>query len=369
MNRLATFFFLALLVSCVKDPHDIPPGIQTNPVFFSELSTGQDLLSLTAGHNGYALQTEHYTDGEGITHYVARLSAEVCPQADCPSLEIEFFDNQVVSHPESGVDHTFGPGSKDYYSAKDDGKLDITFFLAPNGFGSSVSFSTSGGDTMPLTTSEIHLQAQPEEFIDLCFFRQENMTCNGDASYCFHTLASSPFIGSLKAERSFGDHILVEMNLLPGNGPFTYDWMNGSTAPYILVPAIEGEEVSISVTVKDNKNSTIDIQQNIIVENDTAKICGGTPQLIYSIADAPFTQFSSVIIRFTDSEGRVWSSEFGPQPGSTMEIRSVTDFMQSPEGFATKQLELAFSGILYSPDGLESMPLSTTNTVVAVSHD
>jgi hypothetical protein len=352
----------------VNDPQDIPPSLQTNPVFFADLAIGQQLLHLTAGEDGYTMKTEHFVDDEGITHYLATLSSESCAQLFCPVLEIEFFDHQVISHPQSGADFTFVPGEKQFYNADHDGTLDIRFFLVQDGSGSSVSYWTTAGDTMPLTSSEIHLIAQPDEYIDLCFHRDGNIECDGSAVYCFHTLASSPFIGLLKAEKSIGDYILVEMDL-QGQAPFAYQWMNGGTEPYILIPAQEGEEVSVEVIVTDATQSRIEIKQTIRILDAAAVMCGGTPQLVYSIGNAPFTQFSTAIVRFTDETGMVFSSEFGPQASSLFEILNIADFDDSPEGYETKLLELEINALLYSADGSQMIDLTASNTTVAVSYD
>lgn len=362
-------FLLAFLVACVSDPQDIPPGMNNNPVFFSDLTVGQQTFRLTAGENGYAMRTEHYVDGEGVTRYIATLASETCQPSPCPSLEIEFFDNQVLAHPESGVAYTFLNGSKSFYSAEEDGLLDITWLLVQDGFGPSVSFWTTSGDSMPLTSSEIHLTAKPHEFVDLCFHRFGNSDCNGFASYCFYSLASSPFIGLLKADKTYNDHLLVEMDLNQGNPPYTYNWMNGATTPFILVPLIEGEEFGVGVTVTDVTGSRIEVSQTIRIQGGIAEMCGGTPQFISTISKAPFTQFATAIVRFTDSNGMQYSSAFGTQANSLFDILSVADFANSPEGFATKQLELAINGILYSEDGSQSVQLETENTVMAVSYE
>ena len=367
-STMLAFLLVFCAISCVNDPQDIPPGLQTNPVFYADVILGQESLHLSAGDDGYTMKTEHFVDGEGITHYVATFASESCPQLPCPEFEIEFFDHQVISHPESGVEYTFLTGTKEYYNAEQDGTLDITFFLVQDGFGPSVSFWTTSGDSMPLTSSEIHLTAQPDEYVDLCFHRFGNSDCNGFASYCFHTLASSPFLGLLKADRSYGDHILVEM-VLQGNPPFSYTWMNGATTPFILIPAKEGEEFGVGVVVMDAAGSRIEITQTIRIQNGLTKMCGGTPQFVYSIADAPFTQFSTVIVRYTDRNGMAYSSAHGLQTDGLFEILSISDFDESPEGFATKQIELAIAATLYSPDGTQEIDLTSGNTVVAVSYE
>ena len=223
MYRLFLFMLFSFVVACVNDPQNIPPTLYTNPVFYADLSVGQDMYHLAAGNDGYAMKTEHFVDDEGVTHYIARLASETCTQGGCPALEIEFFDHEHISKPESGVDYTFQPGVKEYYNAEQDGALDITFFLGPDINGTGVSFWTTEEDTIPLTTNELQLTAQPDEFVDLCFHRFANGDCQGFASYCFHTLASSPFVGVLKADRTYGDYLIVELDL-QGQAPFDYSW-------------------------------------------------------------------------------------------------------------------------------------------------
>jgi hypothetical protein len=368
MTRALLLLLIAVsIAACVNDPQDIPPVLESKPVFFADLIVDHEPVTLTAGHDGYVLQTDHFTDGEGITHYISTFASESCAQEPCPVLEFEFFDNQIVSQPKSGVAFTFIEGLKDYFSAELDGELEISFFLGQNQFEPGLAYWTTGTDTAQITTSDVQITVPPNEYFDLCFYRSGDTLCEGLASYCFHTLATSPFVGVLKADRMFGEYILIEMDL-QGNEPYTYHWMNSSNTSFILVPAEDGV-VDVNVEVTDATQSRINVSQTIRISNGDAKMCGGSPLFVYSITKAPFAQFSSVALRYTDDMGRLLSTSFGPQPSSLFEITGVSEFGLSPEGKKTKLLTLTINGIFYSADQSVQIPFEAGDVVIAISYD
>ena len=351
---------------CVNDPQDIPPISESKPVFFADLLVGQEPVNLTAGNNGYVLNTEHFLDGEGITHYLTTFSSETCPEAPCPSLEFEFFDHAPAGSAGSGVDYTFPEGLKEYFSTLLDGELEISFFLGQDQFEPDLAYWTTGMDSTPITTSNVEITVPPNEYFDLCFYRSGDSLCQGLVSYCFHTLATSPFVGVLKADRKFGEYILIEMDL-QGSAPYTYKWMNGSTTSFILVPAQDGE-VEVGVVVTDATESQIEISQTIRISNGEARMCGGSPLFVYSISKAPFSQFSSVIVRYTDPEGKQFSTSYGPQNGNLFSINGVNEFGLSPEGEETKLLTLTMNGVFYSADQSVQLPFEGSDITIAVAY-
>jgi hypothetical protein len=280
-------------------------------------------------------------------------------------LEFEFYDNQIISQPESGAEYTFIEDLKAYFSAALDGELEISFFLGQDEFEPGQAYWTTGIDTV--TTSDVEITVPPNEYFDLCFYRSGDTLCEGLVSYCFHTLATDPFVGVLKADRMFGEYILIEMDL-QGNEPYTYEWMNGSNTSFILVPATDGE-VDVSVQVTDATESKIHVSQTIQISNGDAKLCGGSPLFVYSITKAPFAQFSSVVVRYTDENGKLLSTAFGPQSGKLFEITGVSEYGLSPEDKKTKLLTLSFNGIFYSADQSVQVPFEAADVVIAVSYD
>ncbi len=368
MRNLFPFILLLCLSGCVREVQDIPPAIASNPVFFADMQLDQQSQRLTAGENGYTMHTAHFTDEQGVTHYLSTFSSDNCQQNSCPSLELEFFDNQVVSHPESGVDFTFQKGIKNYYSAAEDSNLEFKVGLVADGYVADVAYWTTGMDTTPITSDDISMTATANGYVDFCFYRSGNTGCDKTASYCFHNLASTPFVGILKADRTFGEYILIEVDSYGGIGPYTYTWMNGATTPFILVPAADGE-IDVTVTATDAAQSQIDISQTIEISNGNAEMCGGSPHFMCTVDKAPFTQFSSVIVRYIDVHGKMFSTAYGAQTGKRFDILSVNDFGASPEGYATKQLSLSASGTLYTPDGSGHMTFTADPIVIAVSYE
>ena len=369
MNTRITLFtctVILCLTGCVKDPQDIPPAVLNNPVFFSNLQADNVTLSMTAGTDGYVMNTNHFTDGRGVTHYHSTLASNSCEQSHCPSLEIEFFDNQIDQHPEHGAEYTFQPGSKAYYNAEADNQVEVTFGLGQDGYEASTMYWTIGQDSTQVAENEMHMIAKPDEFVDLCFHRSGISGCDALATYCFHSLATSPFVGVLKADRTFGEYILIELEL-QGYEPYTYDWMNGSTTPFILVPAEDGT-VDVTVNVTDSTGSWITVNQSIQIDQGNTEMCGGTPVFNSAVGKAPFEQFASVIVRYRDEEGNLYSTEYGPQTSSTFEIVDVDEFGKSPQGDQTKAVSLILQAILYSPDGTAHLTLSSDETVFAVSY-
>lgn len=359
--------FCFALAGCVRDPIDIPPSLHTAPVFFADFKIGQTTHYFSAGDAGYRMQARHYIDPNAITHYLTGFSATECGAAHCPKLELEFFDQQVFVHPNSGVYHTFKTGQKSFYNLSEDGLLDITFYLIQPGGGPGVSYWTTSEDSAAQTGSQLELQARPDDVIDLCFHRAGDTGCDGDASYCFHTRASKPFIGVLNLSAIGPDSIRVGLDL-QGTPPYYYTWMNGSTAPSIRLSA-DKEEIRVEVLIEDSTGSTVEIGQTLSITNGVAEICGGSPQFIYSIAKTPFTQYGTAILRFVDENGKAYSSANGPQQGGMIDIRRLSDFENDPEGHMTKLVELSLHGLLYSADGSEVLTVSPSHMVVAISYD
>lgn len=369
MLRITAFLFCLsalLATSCVNDPQDLPLPLHYQPVFYAEMQLDQETLRLAAGEDGYSMHTEHYTDVEGVTRYISSLEPDTCQVLSCPVLEFEFFDNQISGHPESGVTHTFHAGFKDYYSVEREGDVEITFFLGQDIIEPGVAYWTTGNDTTPVTTHELQFISRPNAYFDLCFHHNGVAGCSKPASYCFHSLASAPCIGVMKADRNFGEYIIIEMDV-QGTPPYTYAWMNGANTSFILVPAQDGE-VDVQVLVTDATSSTIEVNQTIRIDNGNAEMCGGSPLFVYSIAREPFSQFSTAIVRYTGDDGKVFSSAYGDQTASTFEILEVSDFEDNPDGFKTKHIVLRMSGTLYTADGAESISFDGHEVSIAISY-
>src|SRR5687767_14642785 len=106
--------FTFFIASCVKDPQDIPDGVETNPIFQIKAIASNEVLDIHAGQNGWTMQPiVEETDSNII--YTSVFSQDACLNNCFPSLEFKFYRQ----FPASGIDaqdflETLQPGTKDF---------------------------------------------------------------------------------------------------------------------------------------------------------------------------------------------------------------------------------------------------------------
>ncbi len=367
LSPLPVISVLLLPFACVQDPEDIPPSFSDNPVFFASLQFGTETVNFTAGQNGYRLTPQYSIDDRGVGYFSAVFAASDC-HPPCPLLEIGFYGKDLHVDPAVDVEAVASPGEKSYFLASTDENLEVTFELhpQPNTVGSSF-WSIAGFNTLSSATQTLQLTTHPSEYIDVCFQSIANTGCSGFAHYCFHALASSVCTGKLQADKLLGDRVLVEA-IVNGKPPYTYQWMNGATTPVILLPLDTGTERGVNVRVWDAHGCRIDISQTILMTQGVPQLCGGSPEFEFSVAAAPFDQFTTAIIRYRDAGGNLYSTAWGPQDDALFAVHSTEAFDPAPSGAPSKKVTIAMEALLYTEDASEMLRLHLSDAVIGLSY-
>lgn len=362
---------LSLLCGCVRDPQDIPPAFTENPVFFVHYNTDGADRDIAAGIGDYVLNTQHATAANGVVQYTAIFVKENCTPPCGPSLEFGFWDYGAVVDAQSGAGLTFTPGEKEFYDRTADTRVHLEFSIQEGVSPLGSAFWAMSGNNLDASQPVI-VEAAPDDTVDVCFNSVSAVHPGGEtcvASYCFHMQANAPCIGWLKAEKTIGNYVLIEP-VMQGTAPYSYSWMNGSTAPFILLSIPNGESRGIRLTTRDAQDCSVSISRTIHMHEGRPELCPANPGFSYHLTQAVFDQFSTVEIIYTDADGQRYTSAHPGLPADAMfEIQKVEPFITSPEGFPTLRLTCRAECTLQRVDGEEQLGLTIEEMVIAVSYD
>ena len=372
MKHLVICIGLLSFVSCVTDPQDIPPGITEDPAFFAEMTVNGESLTLQAGIDGMTLNVVHEATERGVKAYRSKLGRTDCPLCG-PSIEIVFYDNDFIGGPDAGVDLTFDAGNKAFFDNMVDEQVQVNMALQEAPANSDHAVWTNAAGSILSEDPSISFNAQPQEHIDLCYRVLGNAALGAGScvsSFCFHMLPSQPCIAWVKADRMINNLALVEVEVI-GQPPFSFEWMNGATSPFILLPVYDAFATGVYLTVTDGNGCKTDIDQTLQLMNGLPTLCPGSPGFTVDVQQAAFSSFNTVEVIYTDEDGKRYRSSRGEQnlSESLFAIQSVVDYLDAPSGFPTKKIEALTLCTLYSEDGDGNVILETEMLSLAISYD
>ena len=372
---IANFTLCLFIFSCNKIEIPEPePDVQTTPILDMQLKVGDDELNLAAGVDCFKMDTDYNLDHLGIYSFWGKYQKdENCEQEmNEQSFKVEIRDNQFRFDLEDISFDGVRIGAYDFFNGHEvlGGKdLFLTYYSKSN-FDQII---TSTGDVLEV---DAYGELRTTLTSDVEWILIEEYDFNEQL------LASRKYYLFENYEQSFFPKIHMEIDSLEGNillaafhiqgdpQMYTYEWDDGSTDAFMQIPFDDLTLDCIHTKcLKIFKNEQLLVEDCISFEVDAFDIHFHS---IFSFLESfdfitETEAFETVIIEYTDENGKIYSSE-GDNLMSSFEVISKEPFIDNPDGLESSKLQVEIDCILYSMDGQETIHLENTSGTIAVSY-
>ena len=376
MKRYYWLFIGVVLVSCVKDPQNIPPQITEDPVFGMHAVIGGTTIQLDAGLDQYVMQTQWDVDSNGIAYSEATFQQTDCISACGPKIQFRIYsdtdepgsEHQLVSSLSVGEKQIAGP------SISPD-SVEVSFtIMPPENPAPAFFWDTPAGNHLS-NNETITSRQESDEIVNVCLNTLTNENCF--STKCIEFIPDQSPEGcdiSIQSALLEGGYLLLEAKPL-GIPPFTYRWKIGageatSNLSKIIVPApMTVGRMMIELNTIDATGCQTQLLQMVEINPNGVKVC--PLNLAYQLVQLPgqfVLPFNQSEITFTDANGKTYISRLNDQPVfSIFEIMSVKDFNPTPSGDATKIMEINIDCVLFPADSTQSLRFQSNAAVIGAA--
>ncbi len=372
MIRILSLLLIVLIISCVKDPQDIPPGFTGDPVFGLTADLEGTPLKIEAGkENWTSLPLAVLKDSLQV--YTAVFSLDGCLDQCTPSWTFSFYqDVPIVNDPAVAFSNTIQTGSKEFVlSALEVDSFDISLTTHPGLFMSGYSYWE---DLNGPTTTFLHEFGSVigyQENIDVCFQSLAYTGCQYTQCIHFDPTTLVPCLIAIEPRLETPNY--VSLSVRPeGTPPFQIEWFNEDTSFSIVIPVQDSVvEIYAGVTVTDALGNRSQLSQTIRVQDSAVDAC----YFPITLLSSPIENNSSSIvanraeISYRDQDGVLWSSSLGVQPGnSKIFIDQVSTYGLSPDNQQTFLVDLSITAQLFNEITGKSRLFQTQRLSIPLSH-
>jgi hypothetical protein len=353
-------FLLSGLEGCVK--HEDPTVTTGSPVFGLSGKVEGLPFSMQAGVNDYYMFTQTDVQPHNILGIGGKIAKEGCPETCGPSIQIIFRNHTLDT--EFYTDSLFRKTSYAYYNEYDAQHWTYTLKTTQRSSGVDIpQYAWSFGNNMFSTDPEPQVA-----------FREGIYTVTCSTAYpngCFSHLAQPIFLTPTRVGKqtdfsaNYIDTFELLFNSIPinNNAIITWDFGDGNTGDGTIVKHRFAQSGIYVVTMQYiDGTDTMQYSQNVNTLNVSK--C----KTNYQFTTGRFIdslQFKSVVIKWTDAQGVVYSSENIPQADNRFNITSVKTYLPNSHNQPTKMLTVSFSCLL--SNGNKSIRLENVNGTFAVA--
>ena len=353
--RFSLLIGLSLLAGwgCAERP--LPDSFSDAPDFYLRGELGGQPLDLTAGLEGYYLETGFERDENEVRSFVGTLGLESCP--DCPGalrLRIRDFETSQAGSPAS-VAEALAPGDYAFFYQNGGRSVFRVAFQSSHNGQAPASYLWELGD------GNLSLQPNPtHEYPDTLGFDPEVCLEAETADGCVTRICESLQLQDSSCRidfehRLFPDGTYVEFRSAPqGTPPFRYQWDFGDgfgsrlgNPGYFYATAAQYEAY---VTLRDANGC----------EAERCKVIAADPELCetnftYTVSPINIPDslaFSQVSLSWRDAGGQLYTSSAERQPSdSRFEILSAAPYRRNRNDEAVMRLEVAVDCSLFGENG------------------
>jgi hypothetical protein len=364
---------ISLMVSCVKDPQDIPGSSSADEIFGLSGSFGNEQLTIGAGTNQWT-NLPVVSTGDSLQVYTSVFSQNGCLDSCVSSWIFNFYQALPGSgDPALDFQQTIQTGEKEILSSAAERRTyDVMLSTHPGLFMSGYSFWEDINASSNSFFHEYQSTVGYEEMIDVCFNSLAYTGCMYKQCISFDPVTEVPCL--LRIEPKLENPRYLSLRVRPtGTPPFQVLWSNGTTAQTRVIPLQDSvAEVYAEVKVVDALGNQAQLSQTIRVQNAAVDACYFPIELSsHPNLDSSGELFQNrAEIQYIDEARDVWSSSGGVQPEqSQLTIDKVGYYGVSPQEQPTFLVEMTATILLFNLKTGESKLFKTDRLSLALSHD
>ncbi len=369
---LAVMVLMGTVVSCVKDPQDIPPGFTGDAVFGMSANLGSDSILINAGENGWTMQPM-VVPHDSLNTYTAVFSKGGCLDQCTPSWTFRFYQSlPLVSNVQTAFDKTIKVGDKEFVLADQErDSFTISLMTHPDLFMSGYSYWKDLNGPTNTFENEFETVLGYQQTMNVCFQSLAYTGCQYTQCIYFDPATVVPCL--LSIEPILENPSYMSLNLkAKGTPPFQVEWFNGSTSSSIVIPLQNSlAEIYASVTVTDALGNRSQLAQSIQMLNGNIDACYFPISLTSesSVNTSTLIDADRVEISYRDADGVEWRSSAGVQPlQSNVTIDQINTYGLSPLGQPSYLVDMSVNAYLFDAVTGDSKYFATKRLSVALSH-
>lgn len=363
---------LATGLSCVKDPQDIPAGLQDDPVFQVRGSWNQQPLNIHAGDAEWTAVPKPVEKDSALI-YSSVFSLNGCDVLCSPSWTFNFYRaNNAANSGEADFLNTLATGPIDFVlSDQERDSFAITIATHPDLFMNGYSYWEDLNNPVTSFADSYTSTLGYNEDLNVCFQSYAFSGCQYAQCLFFHPSTLVPCVAYIQPQLESARH--VSLTVKPeGTAPFQYEWANGENSPTVVV-IIQDSVTAVygNVTVTDANGNRASLAQTIRIVNGVVDAC----YFPITMESVPFTNGSSALaagdleVIHMDESGAEWRSTAGIQPVTSMATINQVDYYDlSPEGQPAYKVTLSIKVNLTNKETGETKLFDAQQITLPLSH-
>lgn len=366
------FICIGLLVSCVKDPQDIPGSSNEDEIFGIQGTFGNETVSLGAGVNQWT-NLPATVQGDSIDAYTSLFSLNGCLDQCAPSWRFDFYQALPgLDDPAADFQQTIQVGKKEFVSSTEERKTyDILLSTHPGLFMSGYSFWADLNGNPSSFFHEYQSIAEYGDTVNVCFQSFAYTGCMYKQCVSFNPVTEIPCLVRLDARLENPRYL--QLSVKPeGTAPFSVLWSNGSTSWNRVIPLQDSiSEVYADVMVTDALGNRSVLSQTIRIQNPAVDACYFPIELTSNphINENPEAFENRLVIIYVDEAGHTWSSLGKAQPQtSELTIDAIHYYGPSPASEVAYVVDVTADVLLTNEVTGESRTFRTERLSLALSH-
>jgi hypothetical protein len=374
---VAMLVVLTTLVSCVKDPQDIPSGgVINDPVFRLDGNFDNSTVNIEAGNMDWTAVPATGSINSALV-YSSTLSINGCTSQCTPSWTFNVYQSLPASpNANESFLNTFHQGALGLVPSDEELiAYDIQVQTHTDLFYSNYSSWVDLNNPQDSFGSVFTTGVGYGETLECCFHSYSPLGCQYNQCISFDPSTLVPCTGYIVTELLDSTERTLSMTVRPqGTPPFQVEWMNGEKTTGIVVHLLGGVSTAYAdVKVTDANGNRFEITQNILVDP------------AFPFPDAcyfPIEVFSTPIggvqpeqlagrleIIHIDSEGNEWRSTAAPQPQNAFaSVGPVDYFGISPTAEQAYKVGMQVMVLLTNPATGESKLFEAQELVLPFSY-